>query len=190
MKRKILRLLAAFLLTAALLAVPAAAAEGGFTEGVRSLWEEHRTEVFSALALLGSVLVAVLYKAGLLPLLKRALGVIGAAAQQTAGKTEELTRLLEEREAALAETVRPVAERVEEMEKRLEKAEASLRSAVSGLEALQIGEEELLRLSRGQAAMLHGVSMGANLPKFRKDAIDRAYLSLTETGSKEGGEKK
>ena len=28
---------------------------------------------------------------------------------------------------------------------------------------------------------LHGLSMGANLPKFRKDAIDRAYLSLSET---------
>lgn len=190
MKHRFWRGIAVFLLLITLFAAPASAAEGGFTEGVRSLWEEHSAEVFSALALLGSVLVAVLYKAGLLPLLKKALGAIGATAKQTAGKTEELAHLLEERQAALAETLLPVADRVEEMKRSLEAAQSALQGSLERLERLEAREGELLRLSRGQADMLHGLSMGANLPKFRKDAIDRAYLTLSETAPEEGGEEK
>ena len=66
--RKTGRLFAAMVLATvllSLLAMPAHAAGGPFTEGVKTLWDEHSGEIFSALALAGSVLVAVLYKVGL-----------------------------------------------------------------------------------------------------------------------------
>lgn len=176
------RLFAAILaamMAATLLTVPAHAAGGAFTEGVKTLWEEHSGEIFSALALLGSVLVAVLYKVGLLPLLKKALGAIGAAAKGTAAKTEELVRTVEERERALSDTLSPVTDRMAEMEKQLAKAKTATEETLLRLAELEKREEDALRLLRGQAAMLHGLALGANLPKFRKDAIDREYLSLT-----------
>ena len=181
-KKRVGRLFAslfAVALTAAVLTAPAFAAEGGFSETVRFVWEEHSTEVFSALALLGSVLVAVLYKTGLLPLLKKALSAIGSTAKNTALKTEELARVLEEKEEALAQTLLPVGDKVEAMEKHLERAETSATEMVSRLEALELREAANRRLLEGQIAMLHGLAMGANLPKFRRDAIDRAYLALT-----------
>ena len=170
-----------------LLAMPAHAAGGPFTEGVKTLWEEHSGEIFSALALAGSVLVAVLYKVGLLPLLKKALGAIGATAKGTAAKAEELVRTVEEREQALSDALLPVADKVAQMEKRMEEAKEAEAAALLRLGELEKREEETLRLLRGQVAMLHGLAMGANLPKFRKDAIDREYLSLSVRGDTEGG---
>jgi hypothetical protein len=190
--RKTGRLFAAMVLATvllSLLAMPAHAAGGPFTEGVKTLWEEHSGEIFSALALAGSVLVAVLYKVGLLPLLKKALGAIGTAAKGTAAKTEELVRTVEERERALSDLLSPVADQVTAMEKHVEQAQAASAAVLGRLEELEKREENARRLLRGQIAMLHGLAMGANLPKFRKDAIDREYLSLTAgDGGQEGGE--
>ena len=192
--KKTVRLIGALCATVVLLSlltVPVHAAGGPFTDGVKSLWEEHSGEIFSALALAGSILVAVLYKVGLLPLLKKALGAIGATAKGTAAKAEELVRTVEEREKALSDALLPVADRVAEMEKRFGMTEDALQHALCRLEEVEKEEKEALRLLHGQISMLHGLAMGANLPKFRKDAIDREYLSLAVNGDgQEGGEEK
>jgi hypothetical protein len=143
------RLFAAMVLATvllSLLAMPAHAAGGPFTEGVKTLWEEHSGEIFSALALAGSVLVAVLYKVGLLPLLKKALGAIGATAKGTAAKAEELVRTVEEREKALSDALFPVADKVAQMEKRMEEAKEAEAEALLRLGELEKREEETLRL--------------------------------------------
>ena len=94
---------------------------------------------------------------------------------------------MEEREKALSDALLPVADKVAQMEKRMEEAKEAEATALLRLGELEKREEETLRLLRGQVAMLHGLAMGANLPKFRKDAIDREYLSLSVHGDTEGG---
>ena len=173
------------LILAGMLSLPAVAAEvsadpaeGGFTDAVGSFFTEHLTEVFSALALVGSVAVAILCKRGLFPMLTRAMTRLAGTASET------------EKNAALA--VSTAQKTGEQMEKALASVEEETARAVSLLEhtadeavemqtkidILQRGEAQMREVLLGQTEMLYGILQSAALPQYRKDALSEAYLRM------------
>ena len=128
---------------------------------------ENLGEIFCALTLLGSLVLAVAYKRGLLPLMTKALGAIGGSV----GKLGE--------DAASFSS--KISERTERLERALDEAKADifgfgelLENIAMELAVLKSGNEKIERTERAldtQTEMLFELLMSSSLPQYQKDAV-------------------
>ena len=124
-------------------------------------------EIFSALTLVGSVVLAIAYKRGLLPVVKGALNATAGAVTKIRESTEkcgEDTRALSEAVSARLEnaesTLSSLADRIDELNRQLEeKAESATE------------RERMHTVMLAQVDMLYQVFMSSSLPQYEKDSI-------------------
>ncbi len=137
----------------------------------------YSAEVLSALAFVGSLILAFCYKKGLIPLVESALSAIAKAVggiREKAEATESVSREL-----------------CESLTKRLEAAEgviAELGTAIStttaALDAYEKsgGERASMKLVlQAQIDMLYDIFMTSALPQYQKDAVGERISKMKET---------
>jgi len=162
-----------------------AAADSTVTEEAESanLFEEayrtairHSDELFSALAFLGTVIIAFCYKKGLIPLLTAALKSLGDNVKSLReGSVESLERA--------GEGVSDISERLAKLENAIELFSAD----VSALEE-SLGSEAKLRgdaraqskILLAQIDMLKDVFISSSLPQYQKDAVNEKVKEMKE----------
>ena len=148
-----------------------------------AFFEAHIGEIFSALTLVGSLVLMCGYKRGFLPALCRGLDCVTRSTEQLGERAVEMSEETKGRLGTFLDTATPLFERAEQI---LTVAEA-LRERATELEK-QLSEAAGDRareetLWRGVADLLYGVFTAANLPDYAKEQLGKRYAALLAVAS-------
>lgn len=149
------------------------AQENIFSE-VWGLIQEYSSEIFSFLALIGSLILAYLYKMGLTPLLQNALSAIGTA-------VTSLKESAERGEEASGAVSAALGERLEAAEALITRVSESVERVSEGLAAreAEAGERASLKVVlAAQIDMLYEIFMTSALPQYKKDAVGERIAEM------------
>ena len=144
---------------------------------------ENADKIFSALAFIGSLVLAFFYRKGLMPALSSALGNLRASVKSFGDTAEKSLKNSEETFAAVKDSIDLVGKgldtlciSVAEIDKRLCKSEE------------QLNDTRVMKtIMSAQVDMLYNIFMSSALPQYSKDAVGeriaemRAMLSKTVT---------
>ena len=135
---------------------------------------QRSTEIFSALALIASLILAYAYKKGLYPLLKNALGALNGSVEKLKeskdNELEETGRLCEavkERLGSFEELLDALADKLNTVEEELNTSEANKNGRLNAVLSTQID-------------LLYDVFMSSSLPQYQKDAVGQRVLKMKE----------
>ena len=154
------------------------APEGGLSAWITSLFANHSAEIFSVLSLLGSVLVAILYKTGLLPLLSKNLAGLRTVAGGTAESAAELARKMENATSQIGAAADYTASGIDSLRTRADEAAERLEALQESLVAARDDNERMRLILKGQTDLIYGVLQAAALPQYQKDAMSEQYVNM------------
>ncbi|MFA5562256.1 MAG: hypothetical protein WDA00_06430 [Eubacteriales bacterium] len=144
------------------------------------LLEEYTGEVLCALTLLSSLVLAFLYKKGLLPLLSGGLSALGSAVGKVRDATARLTDETEGKLDRFFESVAPVLAKIEAVSAYADHLAAETRTLECRLEAAA-GERQVMQtLLSAQADLFYGFFMAVNLPQYQKDELGQRYRQMKD----------
>ena len=189
--KKTLIILLSFILIFTLLGVVASAeytdAEKEKTNIFETVYAEalkHSDKILSALAFSASLILALAYKKGLLPLIKGALSAL----------TASVARLNEETESASLAAKRTV----EESSAKLESSQMLLESLTERLEAIenklsanaeeQNMRRDIKRVMSAQVDMLYEIFMSSSLPAYQKESVGERISEMKKALTLSDGE--
>lgn len=142
-----------------------------------SVYEEivrHSDKIFSALAFLGSLIIALAYRKGLLPLVRGSLNTLGNA----------VTKLNEQSETANADAKKSITEATDILACTQDKL-AELCTSIAAIEAeLQKASAEnakstvLKRIMEAQIDMLYEIFMSSSIPLYQKEAVGEKISAM------------
>ena len=134
----------------------------------------HADEILSALAFIGSMVLAFTYKKGLLPSLSRILGSIGASVKEVSERAD--TTAVQNESA-----VRQISERVGEISALFERMSArvdELTATLDDREANRTSNAAMRAIITAQVDMLYDVFMTSSLPQYAKDAVGERIADM------------
>ena len=144
------------------------------TDGGESFFDQlygtvmrHADEILSALAFVGSLLIAFAYKRGLLPIIKGALSNMSQATARLKDETKAATDKAAEALAHAGDKLSEAERMLVAMAERLEELNAKLDAARENEE--RYGEMKLILSS--QIDMLYEIFISSSLPAYQKEAI-------------------
>lgn len=158
--------------------------DGSALTSVYTTLVSHSTELFSALTLIGSVILAFAYKKGLLPLLSGALGKMSGG---ISGIRESVKTISEERIAESEETKKVISsieatlESVARVSETLSEGIGALDSRLLALESKKDGEGHTREILAAQIDMLYEIFMSSSLPQYSKDAVAKRIGKMKES---------
>lgn len=138
--------------------------------------------ILAGFAALGSIIIALSYKKGLLPLLRKGLGqlsnVLKGGLDKANASVEELKASNDTQMKALAEAVTPMLEKaavaMEQAAAAQEKISALEKSAVEEQNARKV----LSTVLSAQMEMFYQFFMAVNMPQYQKDKLGETYLQM------------
>lgn len=158
-------------------------AEANIFETVYTEALKHSDKILSALAFSASLILAVVYKKGLLPLIKGALSAL----------TSSVDSLKEETESASLAAKRSI----EDSSARLESSQMLLKSLTERLEAIEkelsANDEESMRrdikrVMSAQVDMLYEIFMSSSLPAYQKESVGEKISEMKKSLTLSDGE--
>lgn len=138
---------------------------------------ENGDTVLSALAFGGSLILALAYKKGLLPMLKGALGSLGSAVSKLKEETGAASERASEAISAATEKLSAAEELVRLLGERLEQLESELSAAREE----QTKTSDIKIIISAQIDMLYEVFMSSSLPLYQKEAIGEKISAMRKT---------
>lgn len=184
--KKILTLLLLVTVLVTALTVPALAAEEATEENAseENLFEicygeimKHSDKILSALAFLGTLIIAFAYKKGFLPIVKGALNALSAS---VAGLKEEAERTTLESSERLDSAVSLIDGMVERL--------SSLEKGLTAARDEQAKSADMKTIMKAQIEMLYEVFMSSSLPAYQKESIGERIAEMKKTLSAPSGE--
>lgn len=172
--------------------------EGGSSENLTfsdkavRFFGDNCAELLSALTLVSSLAIALLFKKGLLPALSAALkGLAGGLSQgvDEMGKMGE--KLSQDTGAAMQRFTAAVTPALNEMKSIAARADAmaertkALEAALAAADGSRARMETVLR---AQSELFYRFFMSANLPQYQKDALGEAYEKMSRLLTADGAE--
>ncbi len=145
------------------------AADANVFEEIFEALKAYSSEILSALAFIGSLILSIAYKSGMMPTLKRGISSIGTAVSDIRDVSDSSKRAQD----AFTEKI---SERLEKTESALSKIEEMLENAKVDLENLctEAAEHEKINAVIGeQVSLLYDVFMFSSMPEYQKDAVGR-----------------
>ena len=143
------------------------------SEGVAAFIEENAEGILGILTLASSLLVAFLYKTGLLPLLRNGISALSDTAGKTGKLAESFTEEAKEALESLKESVAPAKDV-------LEKTEIYLKTVENALADAKITQEETREILATETALFYELLCSVNLPEEQKDSMRKSYYRLRE----------
>jgi hypothetical protein len=136
----------------------------------------HVSEILSLAAFIGSLICAVIYKSGLMPLIERGLGGIKNAAQ----KIKEATDRAEcDNKASLGY----INDKMCELEMAISEMQETVRSATKAMESSAEARAHQARIDgllSGELDMLYDIFMSSALPEYEKARVGERVAKLKE----------
>lgn len=189
--KKTLIILLSFILIFTLLGVAASAEYTDTEEEKTNIFEtvytealKHSDKILSALAFSASLILALAYKKGLLPLIKGALSAL----------TSSVSRLKEETESASLAAKRTI----EDSSAKLESSQILLESLTERLRAIenelsasteeQNMRRDIKRIMSAQVDMLYEIFMSSSLPAYQKESVGERIAEMKKALTLSDGE--
>lgn len=142
---------------------------------------QHSQELMCALTVLGTALVALAYKRGLLPMLRSALNSLGSAVKNINESTERDGGNIKDLKDAAEKQLSLLSERLEELGAKIDGTAAR----VSELCRSDGTQARLATALEDEAEMLYDLLMTSALPVYQKDAISERMKKMKERDSLE-----
>ena len=161
---------------------PTENAESNVFEELYAAASEFSGEIASALAFLGSLIVAVAYKRGLMPTVKSGIGAIGGAVSQLKDSTESYSKHQDE---LLAEFTDRLSRAEEILEKFGDAIEEIAEKTEDGKHAAE-DRANMKALMSAQIDMLYDIFMTSSLPQYQKDAVNQRVKEMKEVTESDG----
>ena len=149
----------------------------------------HADKILSALAFIGSLILAFTYKKGLLPSLSRILGSIGASVKEvsekagsSAASNESALTEISSRVGEIGSLFERMSERVDTLSRALEQEKADAQSNAA-----------IQTVMTAQVDMLYDIFMTSSLPQYAKDAVGeriaemKSNLKQLDRGAQDNG---
>ena len=133
--------------------------------------EQNASEILGALTLVASLIVAFLYKSGLLPLLRNGLSVLADTAGKTGKMTEVFTERAEAELSALRESLAPYTEL-------LAKSEEYLKAVSEAMASAECAERQTRDILAAETALFYELLASVNLPEAQKESMTESYYRL------------
>ena len=178
MKKIFAVILIATLMLAASSCVCLALGEGEGEPGIFTIFYEkamaHSGEILSALAFIGSFVIAITYKKGLLPLIKGALSALGNGVSSMRAQAEKSIEESKDAIVTLGERLNSTEELIESLGATVGALSDKLRSANE-----TAAENERARiLMESQVDLLYEIFMTSSLPQYAKDQVGERIAKM------------
>lgn len=157
--------------------------DGNFASVLTAFFTAHTTEVFSALALVGTGALAFCYKRGLLPVLRHGLHTLSGGADRLLSEAKEASERNDQRLDAFLQTVTPVLNRAAAVSDCLGRLEEKIAELEAAADAKSAERDRLLVLSKTAVAMLKEVFTAAKLPAASKEELAELYRRAAPTAN-------
>lgn len=145
----------------------------------------HASEILSLAAFIGSLICAVIYKSGLMPLIEKGLGGIKNAAQ----KIKEATDRAEcDNKASLGY----INDKMCELEMAISEMQETIKSATKAMESSVEARAHQARIDgllSGELDMLYDIFMSSALPEYEKARVGERVAKLKEELNSDENEK-
>ena len=149
--------------------------EVNFFEKLYDAVTDYISEILCVLAFGGSFLIAVLYKKGLLPLLKGALGAINSAVGKIKDATENSAIADTEKTAKITEALDRAQSLIEAQTRSLEDVEKRL----DALSQDKSEREKMKLILECEVELLYDIFMSSALPEYQKDAVAKRLKAIS-----------
>ena len=149
--------------------------ENGF-EKIYDAAMAHVSEILSLAAFIGSMICAVIYKSGLMPLMEKGLGGIKNAAQKIKEATDRAECDSKASLGYINDKMNELEIAISEMQETVKAATAAMESAVD-MKAHQARIDGLLA---GELDMLYDIFMSSALPEYEKTRVGERVAKLKE----------
>jgi hypothetical protein len=141
-------------------------------EGVK----ENSDKILSALAFLGSLIIAFMYKKGLFPFIEKALASLSGAVVKLGNETKKNADLGNE-------FLNTLSDKLETCENIISGFSESLKKLELGLVEFsqEKGEREKLKfIMKAEVEMLNEIIMASSLPQYQKDRAGECFMKMKE----------
>ncbi len=150
-----------------------------FGDTINDIWDHYASEIFSALTLITSLLLAYFYKRGLVPVLLNGLDRMHRAGVTAQDAAQSLIDHTDENLSAFIARAEPLLAGMETATTTVATLSDYVRTLETRLEAGEDDRTLMTEVMRGVADMLYGVFTSANLPAYAKEQIGERYRAIT-----------
>ena len=145
-------------------------------EDIYKLLELNADKIFSVLAFVGTIVVSVGYKSGLLPLLRDALSKLKGAIDGVKADGEISKALTESKMSEMSEKIAEINSAIEKNNGELKRIEWQFEN----YEQLMAERESMRLILQGQIDMLYAIFMSSALPQYQKEEIGTKIQEMRE----------
>ena len=145
-------------------------------EEIYNLGVENADKIFSVLAFIGTLIVGVGYKSGLLPLLRDALSKLKGAIDQTKEENDKNSLTAKEKMEEISSSIEKIEENIRKNGEELSRIEWQFES----YEALLKERAALRTILARQIDMLYAIFMTSSLPQYQKEEIGEKIQKMRE----------
>lgn len=140
-----------------------------------SFLDENGSTLLSATGVIVSLLLAFLYKSGLLPLVSKGLSAISASSDKAAGMTAEFTEKATEALCALEEHASAALSHAEETEAVVKSTESILTALGDALTEAKAERDRIALVLSEETALFYELLNSVKLPEAQKEVIRTRY---------------
>lgn len=155
--------------------------EPTFFESLFSAFEANASEVLSALAFVGSLIIMLCYKKGLLPIVNDGLKALKSGIKAVNEKSESFN----EHAIGLCDSIDARLERAEKLTEAILKSTESVEEQIDLIEKRSNDNEKLKIILTAQIDMLYEIFMSASLPQYLKESVGEKISEMKSELTKE-----
>ena len=150
-------------------------------EGLLSAFEENASEIFSILAFIGSLIIMLSYKKGLLPIITDGLKALKSGIKTVNDKSE----LFNEHAIGICDSIDARLERAEKITEAVLKSAETVEEDIAEIKKTSAENEQLKVILTAQIDMLYEIFMSASLPQYLKDNVGERIAEMKSALTKE-----
>ncbi len=153
------------------------AAQDNLFERIFSAVSSNLSEILCALTLAGSVVLAIAYKKGLLPMVRNAVCAIGKGVGKLQSEAEGFNKASGEKIGAVLEKLEGAAKAIDGFSERLGALEEELGKISKSNEQFAV----IRKAVEMEAELLYDVFMSSALPEYQKEAVSKKVAKINDT---------
>ena len=150
----------------------------GFAETLSLFFRENADTLLALLTLIGSLLVAFLYKTGMLPLLRSGLSALGDLLGSSRDITERFTKEASKKISDIEERFTPLSELLTRGEETLLAFSKKLTEIEEKLAKSEEVQETTSEVLRTETELFYELLASVNLPEAQKESMGESYYRL------------
>lgn len=158
--------------------------ENGFFTELFSAFENHASEILSAFAFIGSVIIMLCYKKGLLPIINDGLKALKSGIKAINEKSESFN----EHAINLCDSIDSRLEHADQLAEAVLKSAESVEDELDKIHKQSAENEKLKIILAAQIDMLYEIFMSASLPQYLKDSVGEKIGEMKSALGKEAEE--